>query len=148
MFWLQKKSILFGFILVVLTISLAVFFRSSGEHKEEVQSEPGISFENIRLVGRNDGTRQWEISSRSLRQEEDIVHFEQLEEMILLKDDRPKYFVKAESGIWNKYLDTLHLQNNVVVEDNEGFSLATSNLIWHAGEQRFEITGDTVMVFK
>ncbi len=85
--------------------------------------------------------------SGQLRQEKELVYLDQIEQVVLFQEGQPKYYVYADHGIWNRDQGWLQLNNNVTVDDQAGFHLRTNRLIWHADEEVFKFTGDTVIVF-
>lgn len=139
-------------ILVVslVVVSLGLFFglRSTADSEPQVTEEsPGVHFENVELVGNQGGVRQWQLSSKSLRQEGELVYLDELDHVIVYEANLPKYYVEADRGVWNPSQDRLTLNDNVIVDDQTGFWLSTNNLIWYSAEESFEFMGDTTVKF-
>jgi len=144
---MRKRTKIIGIIVIVSITILAVYFRFNNHEQPEPELTPGVEFENVELVGIHQGNRQWELISRQIRQEKELFYLDQIEQVILFQEGQPKYYVCADHGIWNRDQGWLQLNNNVIVDDQEGFRLSTNKLIWHANEEVFKFTGDTVIVF-
>ena len=140
-----------GFLCLIIVglIVLGTALRKSNQEEETLAAlEPGVSFSGVELVGRSQGRRQWELVSHNLHQEGEDFYLDQLERVILLENEQPKYYVYADNGIWSPESGSLQLRDNVVVNDNEGFWLTTDSLVWYQDRESFDFFGPTSVVFE
>lgn len=139
-------------MVVILGVGGLVFlFGLRSDNNSELKKDeviPGVHFDNVELVGNNRGIRQWQLFSKSLRQENELIFLDELDHVIVYEENLPKYYVEAEHGIWNTREDQLTLSNNVIVHDQAGFWLTTNNLIWYSTDEAFEFMGDTTVRFE
>ena len=107
----------------------------------------GVTFSQVQLVGRADGERQWEITSGSMRTKDDIVFLDQLQQVTMLQERQPKYYIQASKGIWDRATDTLEFFDNVSLQESDGFQLWTTKMIWYAQTEELEFFGETIVEF-
>ncbi len=108
----------------------------------------GVHFNEVQLIGRDQGQRQWEVISQTMRTEENMIFLDQLKNVILLQDNLPKYQVQACSGIWDKTSDSLRFLENVILEEDDGLSLQTNMMVWYNQTERLEFYGETRVEFR
>lgn len=145
---LTKKRVII--LLTAILVLLLIWFCNL-RPKTESQSpkqEAGVSFSNVHLVGNESGVKQWELVSKSLKQDGDKFHLDDLEYLLLLENSKPKYFVEAQKGLWDRKAQVLTLDNDVVVDDHKGFRLLTNSLLWYTEEDVFYFHGDTIVTFE
>ena len=139
-------------IICIAVIAIIGFGLARNRRKDELAAqatqEPGVSFTGVELVGHSRGVRQWELVSQTLRQEGKEFYLDNLQHVILLENEEPKYYVQANEGVWNPETGRLRLYNNVSVNGDAGFHLTTESLIWHNDKQSFEFFGTTSVVFE
>ena len=102
------------------------------------EKRPDVQLTGTRLIGRHEGKRQWEISSDSMVHDGDIVHFDRIQEVVIMQDEQPHYYVEADTGEWHRKSDDLHLYGSIVVTGPDDFRLETTRLIWRAQTEQLE----------
>jgi len=118
-------------------------FKPESNQPDTTEPEPGVYLQNVVLVGNQQGYRTWELVAKNVHQEGDYLYFDELEQLVLLEEQQPKYIIKAANGIWFPKQARLQLNDNVSVSDRHGFHLTTNQLIWYADAEQFEFMGST-----
>lgn len=91
---------------------------------------PSVQLVESRLVGRRAGQRQWEIVSRTVLQEGDLVTLSDLEEMVVFQDEEPYLRIDTPKAEWQRQTEVLKMYGPVVVEGKDDFRLESDFLIW------------------
>ncbi|NLM69892.1 MAG: LPS export ABC transporter periplasmic protein LptC [Firmicutes bacterium] len=139
----RHKAAITAIIIFTTIVGVMLLIRPESDGHEVETADPGVTLENVTLVGNNKGVRQWEVTAESLRQDNELIHLNRLDQMVVYEAEQPKYYLSAEQGVWSPKQNELHLSNNVVVEDQAGFYLATDQLVWHGTSESFEFMGNT-----
>ncbi len=123
-------------MLGVILIGAGLYFatRSTVAPDSTAPGEPpGVQFIETRLVGRKGGERQWEIVTKSVRQQDDLVIIGDMEKITVFQDEKPHLDIRALEALWERKKDTLTLQGDVVVEGREEEFWLESDLLIHTG---------------
>ena len=139
-------------IVLIVSVMTTVWFINNQkqniiEINEQREVDPGVRITNPQLIGRHQGKRQWEIISETITQKGEMVYIDGIEKVTIMRDEEPFYFLTAESGEWNRDTGVLVLVGEIVITDNNGFSLITDQLIWNGNREieipnRFTMTVD------
>lgn len=117
-------------VLVAVIVFITVRFLSQPA-PPAVAVPPSVQLLESRLVGRKDGQRQWEILSRSVLQEGELVTLGDLEEMVVFQDQEPYLNIEAPRAQWNRKTEVLRLYGPVlVVGEQDNFQLESDYLEW------------------
>ncbi|HHT89433.1 MAG TPA: LPS export ABC transporter periplasmic protein LptC [Firmicutes bacterium] len=108
---------------------------------------PSVQLLESRLIGRQDGERQWEILAKSVLQTGDVVTLTDLDEIIMFQDGEPYLAIDADRAIWDRTRDVLELQNSVVGDLDGGFRLESDVLFWNGTEETLTSPGPALMLW-
>lgn len=131
-------------IVLIVSVMTTVWFINNQkqniiEINEQREVDPGVRITNPQLIGRHQGKRQWEIISETITQKGEMVYIDGIEKVTIMRDEEPFYFLTAESGEWNRDTGVLVLVGEIVITDNNEFSLITDQLIWNGNREEIEI---------
>jgi LPS export ABC transporter protein LptC len=141
---IQRRTFaLITIILLVIISATALMRRSpSSEESPTVPSSPGIQIGESRLVGRQEGKRQWEIDSESIHHAGDIVTIRDINEVVIFRDESPYFYVEAEEGVWNRLSNVLELKGDrILVTGPHDFKLQSEKLVWRGHDETLESPG-------
>lgn len=143
------------FVLLLISILLASsiiwYFGRETHHTptaEPLAENVEVQLTGTRLVGRHNGKRQWEILSAQMQQEGDVVFLQQIDQVVILKDQQPNFFVSTDRGSWHRSTNNLELHDQVEVTGPDSFWLQTTELIWKASEEVLEAPNPVNMKFQ
>lgn len=143
--WVKRVIV----ILVVLIIALVLAFRFFVEPPPPAVSvPPSVQLLESRLVGRKDGFRQWEIWAQSVLQTGDLVTLTDLDEITMFQDEEEYLFLDAQTAIWDRKQDILHLHESIVWDRDEGFYLESDVLIWDGNKETLTSPGPVFIVWE
>ncbi len=138
------------FLVCLLAIG-SMFWLYSGRQADSPlvvdQPQTGVSFADVKLIGRKLGQPQWEVVSQSMRDESERVLLDGLEQVTIIEDLQARYMIGADRGTWYRQSDNLELNDGVLLTQQDGFSIATERLIWYAEQERIEFLGETRVTF-
>lgn len=142
-----KKGLIIAAALSVLAFLAYRFFAQPPP--PAVSVPPSVQLLESRLVGRKDGVRQWEILAQSVLQTGDTVTLTNLDEMIMFQDQEPYLFIDADTAVWNRKQDILHLHQAIVRDDGEeGLYLESDLLIWEGGRETLTSPGPVFILWE
>lgn len=144
----RSKAIITAAIVIatIAGVMLAIRPDSGGQ---EAKTDPGVVLERVELLGSEKGVHRWKLLAGVFRQEKELVYLDQIDQLVLLENGEPKYYVYAQSGVWSPRENQLRLEGGVVVEDRAGFSLATDGLVWNSQKGLLDFVGSiTVTVIQ
>jgi len=127
-----------GVIVVMLLANGQLLFAFGPLSVGRVSIEDGmLKMENPRLSGYSQGDQNYELSADSATQDmsnRDVVHLQGVSARITEQDGRWTT-VTARSGVFNSGDDTLLLEQNVVVRNDQGYEvrLETANVALKSG---------------
>ena len=134
---------------VAVAVLLFITFRYAAQPPPPAVSvPPSVQLQESRLVGRKDGQRQWEILSRSVLQEGDVVTLRELEEMVVFQDEEPYLTIQAPEAEWERKTELLRLFGPVLVEGEEGFRLESDCLEWQGRSSKLLSPGPVQMLWR
>ncbi|HPT83223.1 MAG TPA: LPS export ABC transporter periplasmic protein LptC [Limnochordia bacterium] len=113
-----------------------------------VSVPPSVQLVESRLVGRRGGQRQWEIISRSVLQEGNLVTLSDLEKMVVFQDGEPYLNIRTPRAQWERRAELLKLHGPVVVEGEDGFRLESDYLEWEGRTGRLFSPGPVRMLWQ
>ena len=142
----MKKAIL---VLAILIIAIYLIFRFFIEPPQpQVSVPPSVQLLESRLVGRKDGVRQWEILAQSVLQAGNSVTLTSLDEITMFQDQEPYLFIDADTAVWDRKLDILHLHESQVRDGEDGFYLESDLLIWDGAEETLTSPGPVFILWE
>ena len=141
-----KKALM---ALAVLIIAIYFTFRFFVEPPPPpVSVPPSVQLLESRLVGRKDGIKQWEILAQSVLQAGNSVTLTNLDEIIMFQDQEPYLFIDADTAVWDRKLDILHLYESLVRDGEDGFYLESDLLIWDGTKETLTSPGPVFMLWE
>ena len=141
-----KKALM---ALAVLIIAIYFTFRFFVEPPPPpVSVPPSVQLLESRLVGRKDGIKQWEILAQSVLQAGNSVTLTNLDEIIMFQDQEPNLFIDADTAVWDRKLDILHLYESLVRDGEDGFYLESDLLIWDEAKETLTSPGPVFMLWE
>ncbi|HHX01568.1 MAG TPA: LPS export ABC transporter periplasmic protein LptC [Firmicutes bacterium] len=143
---LRSKAVITAAIVIITIAGVMLLIRPGSDGQEVEKSKPGVVLEKVALVGNDKGARRWELLAGTLRQEHELVHLDQVDQLVLLEQGQPKYYIYADNGVWSPRENQLQLHSNVIVEDGAGFHLTTEQLIWDGDSDLLEFMGNTSVI--
>ncbi|MDI6869803.1 MAG: LPS export ABC transporter periplasmic protein LptC [Bacillota bacterium] len=94
--------------------------------------QPGFHFRDIRLVGRNQGRKEWELQVATVRTSRDSrqVDFYLVRRGAVYREGRPYLYVVADRGVYYPERGSFSLYGNIVVSRENGDLLRARELQW------------------
>ena len=150
----MKKTKLFPFIIAVLLIGAYLFyhFYYNNSLKGKIPSEdaieqvvddliiyePPVRIEQGEVLGIKNEKKEWliEADSISIAQDRESTLFENINQMIIFKDEEPHLTISAQRCIANMKSKDMELNGNVIISKADGDSLAGERIFWHSEEER------------
>ncbi len=143
---LVKKAVI---IVAVLTMAVVLLFRYFAEPPPPpVSVSPSVQLLESRLVGRKDGFRQWEIWTQAVLQTGDVVTLTDLEEISIFQAEEAYLFIDAETAVWDRKLDILHLHASKVRDEEGDFYLESDLLIWAGTNETLTSPGPVFILWQ
>lgn len=141
-----KKAII---VLAILMIAVYSIFRFFVEPPAPpISVPPSVQLLESRLVGRKDGLRQWEILAQSVLQAGDSVTLTDFDEITMFQDQEPYLFIDADTAVWDRKLEILHLYESLVRDGDDGFYLESDLLIWDGAKETLTSPGPVFMLWE
>lgn len=130
---MSKKIIVLGSVVIIALIVL--IFQVFVEPPPPLESvPPSVQIVESKLVGRQDGIKQWELLAKSVLQADDLITLRDLGEITIFQDDGADLIINASWATWQRKNDVLTLYGPLVVEGIDQFKLVSDELVW-AGKQ-------------
>ena len=142
-----KRLIAAGVVLVGVILFITFRYLATPA-PPAVSVPPSVQLVESRLVGRKEGQRQWEIVSRMVLQEGDVVTLSELEEMIVFQDGEPYLSIDTPRAQWQRKQEILHLHGPVLVEGKEGFQLESDFLEWQGRTNMLSSPGPVRIIWR
>lgn len=140
-----KKLIIFLAVLVIAIYFVLRFFVEAPPPLISVP--PSVQLLESRLVGRKEGFRQWEIWAQSVLQAGDSVTLADLDQITMFQDEEPYLYIDAESAVWNRKTNILHLEKSLV-RDGDEFYLESDLLIWTGDKETLASPGPVYILWQ
>lgn len=135
------SSAWFGGLLVVLAVGAVAWLGRTPDPPtnqgrppgSEEYEQPGFHFRDIRLVGRSQGKKQWELdvatvkSPRGARQ----VDFHLVRRGVVYREGQPYLSLTADGGVYYPEQNNFIMRGNVVVSRENGDLLRAQELQWN-----------------
>lgn len=141
-----KKAIIALAILMIAVYSIFRFFVEPPA--PPISVPPSVQLLESRLVGRKDGLRQWEILAQSVLQAGDSVTLTDFDEITMFQDQEPYLFIDADTAVWDRKLEVLHLYESLVRDEDDGFYLESDLLIWDGAKETLTSPGPVFMLWE
>ncbi|MGE5553965.1 MAG: LPS export ABC transporter periplasmic protein LptC [Betaproteobacteria bacterium] len=130
----------FGGAVVLLAVAAALLGRAPGAPVGQESpdganrhEQAGFHFRDIRLVGRNQGKKEWELEVATVKAPRDgrRVDFYLVRRGVVYRAGRPYLYVVADGGVYYPEENSFSLRGNVVVSRANGDLLRTEELQWN-----------------
>ncbi len=142
-----KRLIIFSVLLI--GIGLYVFFRFFVEQPPPaVAVPPSVQLLESRLIGRRDGSRQWEILAQSVLQTGDLITLTNLDEITMFQNEEPHLFIQAHTATWDRKRDVLHLYESLLKDGDGAFLLESELLVWDGRAETLTSPGPAFILWQ
>ena len=141
--------------IIIISLSVYLFFYQKKENDsqqtiEEIEEiddfveveEAPVRIEQGVVSGIKDGKKEWEIEANkiSLGKNRKNTIFEEIENILIFKDEKPNLNIKADKCIANMETKSMELQGNVIIETKEGDILKGDGFFWDSNEEKISST--------
>lgn len=121
-------------VAVAVVIAVAALRRPPAED-ETVQpslslDESSIQFVRPKVIGMQDGIRQWELETDRMREQGNLIYLEGIHRGMLYREDEEYLTFVADEGIWDRRRDQLTLTGSVVVYRDGEKLLESERIVW------------------
>jgi LPS export ABC transporter protein LptC len=147
-----KRKYLWFILILILSIGLSFYYiynkrRDSSfvQTKEEIEeteeviivNEAPVKIEQGIVVGMKEGKKEWEIEADriSLAKDRKKTIFEQINKMVIFKDDEPNLNIQLNQCIADMGSKSMELVGDVVIETREGDILKGDRFFWDSREE-------------
>jgi LPS export ABC transporter protein LptC len=140
------------FILIIIVLSLSLYFIYNGKNKSSVQKEEVIEeteedivvqeapvkIEKGTVVGIKQGKKEWEIEADkiSLGEDRKKTIFEQINRATIFKESKPHLQVQLNKCIADMDSNSIELIGDVVIESEEGDILKGNWFFWDSKNEK------------
>jgi len=148
-----KRRYLWFTLLIIIVLSLSLYFIYNGKDKSSVQTEEEIEeieeedievkeapvkIEKGTVVGVKEGRKEWEIEADkiSLGEDRKKTIFEKIKKAIIFKDNKPYLQIQLKKCIADMGSKSMELIGDVVIETEEGDILKGDRFFWDSEEER------------
>jgi LPS export ABC transporter protein LptC len=141
-----KQRHLWLILIIILALTLSLYFIYNGKNKSSVQKEETIAeteedivvqeapvkIEKGTVVGIKQGKKEWEIEADkiSLGEDRKKTIFEQITRATIFKDSKPHLQVQLNKCIADMDSNSMELIGDVVIESEEGDILKGDRFFW------------------
>ncbi|HBG02033.1 MAG TPA: LPS export ABC transporter periplasmic protein LptC [Firmicutes bacterium] len=133
----------------LLAVTVYIVFRFFVQPQPPpVSVPPSVELMESKLIGRQDGVRQWEILAKSVLQAGDSVTLTDMDEIIMFQAGEPYLYIDSDRAIWDRKSDILHLHSSVVRDIEGGFRLESDLLIWNGVEKTLTSPGPAFILWE
>lgn len=159
-----KRKYLWIILILILIISLSfyLFFKEKGGNNPQVEEqieesddfveveEAPVTIEQGVVSGMKDGQKEWEIEAGKISLEKDRKNtiFEEIEKVIIFKDNQPHLNIKAKKCIADMKSKSMELIGNVIIETEEGDILKGESFFWDSDKERLYSTEPVEIMVK
>jgi LPS export ABC transporter protein LptC len=140
------------FILIIIFLSLSLYFIYNGKNKSSVQKEEVIEeteedivvqeapvkIEKGTVVGIKQGKKEWEIEADkiSLGEDRKKTIFEQINRATIFKESKPHLQVQLNKCIADMDSNSMELIGDVIIESEEGDILKGDRFFWDSKNEK------------
>lgn len=141
---LTTKAKVLVVILAIAILGLVCYFSYQVFFNPPPPSEsvpPSVQLRESRLIGRQDGERQWEIFTNSVLQVDRQVILTEMDKITLFQDEEPYFFVDAEKAVWDRQKNSLELYDAVITQVDDELRLESELLILNEKQSTLKSPG-------
>jgi LPS export ABC transporter protein LptC len=147
-----KQRHLWLILIIILALTLSLFFIYNGKNKSSVQKkevieeteedivvqEAPVKIEKGTVVGIKQGKKEWEIEADkiSLGEDRKKTIFEQITRATIFKESKPHLQVQLNKCIADMDSNSMELIGDVVIESEEGDILKGNSFFWKPEEEK------------
>jgi LPS export ABC transporter protein LptC len=140
------------FILIIIVLSLSLYFIYNGKNKSSVQTkevieeteedivvqEAPVKIEKGTVVGIKQGKKEWEIEADkiSLGEDRKKTIFEQINRATIFKESKPHLEIQLNKCIADMDSNSMELIGDVVIESEEGDILKGDRFFWDSKNEK------------
>jgi LPS export ABC transporter protein LptC len=140
------------FILIIIVLSLSLYFIYNGKNKSSVQreevieeteedivvQEAPVTIEKGTVVGIKQGKKEWEIEADkiSLGEDRKKTIFEQINRATIFKESKPHLEIQLNKCIADMDSNSMELIGDVVIESEEGDILKGDRFFWDSKNEK------------
>lgn len=128
---IKSLKIILVVVYCFLSLKLCNFVFAEEENSLEAERAAGQQMIDFNYAGYEDGgTKKWDVSAKTADIFTDVVNMKNITGKAYGEDDNMQ--LVADTGIYNKAVGSLHLQDNVIGTSDGGARLVTDSLDWDA----------------
>jgi LPS export ABC transporter protein LptC len=147
-----KKRYLWLSLIIILALTLSLYFIYNGKNKSSVQKkevieeteedivvqEAPVKIEKGTVVGIKQGKKEWEIEADkiSLGEDRKKTIFEQINRATIFKENKPHLQVQLNKCIADMDSNSMELMGDVVIESEEGDILKGNWFFWDSKNEK------------
>lgn len=147
-----KKRYLWLSLIIILALTLSLYFIYNGKNKSSVQKkevieeteedivvqEAPVKIEKGTVVGIKQGKKEWEIEADkiSLGEDRKKTIFEQINRATIFKENKPHLQVQLNKCIADMDSNSMELIGDVVIESEEGDILKGNWFFWDSKNEK------------
>jgi len=147
-----KQRYLWLILIIILALTLSLYFIYNGKNKSSVQKEEVIEeteedivvqeapvkIEKGTVVGIKQGKKEWEIEADkiSLGEDRKKTIFEQINRATIFKESKPHLQVQLNKCIADMDSNSMELIGDVIIESEEGDILKGDRFFWDSKKEK------------
>jgi LPS export ABC transporter protein LptC len=147
-----KRRYLWLILIIILALTLSLYFIYNGKNKSSVQKEEVIEeteedivvqeapvkIEKGTVVGIKQGKKEWEIEADkiSLGEDRKKTIFEQINRATIFKESKPHLQVQLNKCIADMESNSMELIGDVIIESEEGDILKGDRFFWDSKNEK------------
>jgi LPS export ABC transporter protein LptC len=147
-----KQRYLWLILIIILALTLSLYFIYNGKNKSSVQKEEVIEeteedivvqeapvkIEKGTVVGIKQGKKEWEIEADkiSLGEDRKKTIFEQINRATIFKESKPHLQVQLNKCIADMESNSMELIGDVIIESEEGDILKGDRFFWDSKNEK------------
>ena len=147
-----KRRYLWLILIIILALTLSLYFIYNGKNKSSVQKEEVIEeteedivvqeapvkIEKGTVVGIKQGKKEWEIEADkiSLGEDRKKTIFEVIKRAVIFKDSKPHLQIQLNKCIADMDSNSMELIGDVIIESEEGDILKGDRFFWDSKKEK------------
>ena len=147
-----KQRYLWLILIIILALTLSLYFIYNGKNKSSVQKEEVIEeteedivvqeapvkIEKGTVVGIKQGKKEWEIEADkiSLGEDREKTIFEVIKRAVIFKDSKPHLQIQLNKCIADMDSNSMELIGDVIIESEEGDILKGDRFFWDSKKEK------------
>jgi len=147
-----KQRYLWLILIIILALTLSLYFIYNGKNKSSVQKEEVIEeteedivvqeapvkIEKGTVVGIKQGKKEWEIEADkiSLGEDRKKTIFEVIKRAVIFKDSKPHLQIQLNKCIADMDSNSMELIGDVIIESEEGDILKGDRFFWDSKKEK------------